>query len=310
MRADAPATRRSHHAASSTPPATHHPSIAAITGLASCRRVGPERSAVAQPRQVAQVGAGRERLLVAGQHRHAQRVVGVEGQERRRGAARPSRCSRRCARAPGRSAPPPRRRAAPRSSGERSAVSRLRYRRRRCGSSRGRRGAASSSPRRARPPGPRPIGCARPPSTPSAASASCRRRPCSTCSPGAARWASRRCHGARPGSPSSTTDIAARRAIEANLAACGLTDAAEVVAAPAERFLAGAGQQRRWDLALLDPPYDYDGWPELLLDLPAQHRRARGSEGRRAAVRVGGGARQALRPHPRGDRPADHRLTL
>ena len=35
-------------------------------------------------------------------------------------------------------------------------------------------------------------------------------------------------------------DIAARRAIEANLAACGLTAAAEVVAAPAERFLAGA----------------------------------------------------------------------
>jgi 16S rRNA (guanine966-N2)-methyltransferase len=64
-------------------------------------------------------------------------------------------------------------------------------------------------------------------------------------------------------------DIAARRAIEANLAVCGLTGAAEVVAAPAERFLAGAGRQRRWDLALLDPPYDYDGWPELLLELPA-----------------------------------------
>ena len=121
MRADAPATRRSHHAASSTPPATHQPSIAAITGLVSCRRVGPERTAVAQPREVAQVGAGRERLLVAGEHRHAQRVVGVEGQEARRAAARRSRCSPRCARAPGRSAPPPRRRAAPRSSsGDRS----------------------------------------------------------------------------------------------------------------------------------------------------------------------------------------------
>ena len=64
-------------------------------------------------------------------------------------------------------------------------------------------------------------------------------------------------------------DIKARRAIEANLAACGLADAGEVVATPVERFLAGA-QLRRWDLALLDPPYDYDGWPELLLDLPAQ----------------------------------------
>lgn len=63
-------------------------------------------------------------------------------------------------------------------------------------------------------------------------------------------------------------DIEARRAIEANLGACGLTEAAEVVATPVERFLAGA-QQRRWDLALLDPPHDFDGWPELLLDLPA-----------------------------------------
>jgi 16S rRNA (guanine966-N2)-methyltransferase len=64
------------------------------------------------------------------------------------------------------------------------------------------------------------------------------------------------------------SDIGARRAIEANLSACGLTDAAEVVATPVERFLAGA--QRRWDLALVDPPYDYDGWPELLLALPVQ----------------------------------------
>jgi 16S rRNA (guanine966-N2)-methyltransferase len=64
-------------------------------------------------------------------------------------------------------------------------------------------------------------------------------------------------------------DLAARRAIGTNLAACGLTEAAEIVAAPAERFLAGAGQSRHWDLAILDPPYDYDGWPELLLELPA-----------------------------------------
>jgi len=64
-------------------------------------------------------------------------------------------------------------------------------------------------------------------------------------------------------------DIHARRAIEANLAACGLTQAAEVVATPVERFLSGA-QSRRWDLALLDPPHDYDGWPELLLELPAR----------------------------------------
>jgi 16S rRNA (guanine966-N2)-methyltransferase len=65
------------------------------------------------------------------------------------------------------------------------------------------------------------------------------------------------------------SDVQARRAIEANLAACGLAAAAEVVASPVERFLAGA-RQRRWDLALLDPPYDFDGWSELLLDLPAE----------------------------------------
>jgi 16S rRNA (guanine966-N2)-methyltransferase len=65
------------------------------------------------------------------------------------------------------------------------------------------------------------------------------------------------------------SDLEARRAIEANLAVCGLTAAAEVVATPVDRFLAGA-QQRRWDLAVLDPPYDFDGWPELLLDLPAE----------------------------------------
>src|SRR5262245_33598644 len=64
-------------------------------------------------------------------------------------------------------------------------------------------------------------------------------------------------------------DINARTAIEANLTACGLREAAEIVAAAADSYLAGAGQQRRWDLAVLDPPYDFDGWPELLLDLPA-----------------------------------------
>ena len=82
-------------------------------------------------------------------------------------------------------------------------------------------------------------------------------------------------------------DIAARRAIEANLATCGLGGRAEVVAHTAERFVAGAGQPRRWDLALLDPPYDYDGWPELLLDLPATSRcwRVRGRWSRRSGGR-------------------------
>ena len=61
---------------------------------------------------------------------------------------------------------------------------------------------------------------------------------------------------------------AARVAIEANLAATGLADSADVVPSAVERFLATVGE-RRWDLALLDPPYGFDGWPELLLDLPA-----------------------------------------
>ena len=83
---------------------------------------------------------------------------------------------------------------------------------------------------------------------------------------GAERWASRRCRGGR--ATFVDDDIAAPCHRGEPGAACGLSSAAEVVASPAERFLAGTGQQRRWDLALLDPPYDYDGWPELLLDLP------------------------------------------
>ena len=81
MRADAPATRRSHHAASSTPPATHQPSMAAMTGLPSCRRVGPSGPLSSQLGQVAQVGAGAERRVVAGEHGHACRRVLVERHE-------------------------------------------------------------------------------------------------------------------------------------------------------------------------------------------------------------------------------------
>lgn len=63
---------------------------------------------------------------------------------------------------------------------------------------------------------------------------------------------------------------AARRAIEANLATCGLADLATVVRAPVERFVATCGAER-WDLALIDPPYDYrdDAWLDLLDALPA-----------------------------------------
>jgi 16S rRNA (guanine966-N2)-methyltransferase len=66
------------------------------------------------------------------------------------------------------------------------------------------------------------------------------------------------------------TDRAARDAVAANLASCGLADEATVVAAPAERALADWGRDgTRFDLALLDPPYDFDGWEGLLTALPA-----------------------------------------
>jgi 16S rRNA (guanine966-N2)-methyltransferase len=58
--------------------------------------------------------------------------------------------------------------------------------------------------------------------------------------------------------------------IEANLAATGLAERATVVPSDAERFLDRArAEGRRWDLALLDPPYAYGAWVELLTDLPA-----------------------------------------
>ena len=65
-------------------------------------------------------------------------------------------------------------------------------------------------------------------------------------------------------------DRAARAAVEANLATCGLAAQATVVAGPADRFVADATRTgARFDLALLDPPYGFEGWPELLAALPA-----------------------------------------
>jgi 16S rRNA (guanine966-N2)-methyltransferase len=65
-------------------------------------------------------------------------------------------------------------------------------------------------------------------------------------------------------------DRAAREAVEANLEACGLTRLATVVASPADRHLADLARMGvRIDLALIDPPYDFDGWEDLLAALPA-----------------------------------------
>jgi 16S rRNA (guanine966-N2)-methyltransferase len=65
-------------------------------------------------------------------------------------------------------------------------------------------------------------------------------------------------------------DRAAIEAIEANLAATDFADRATIVRRSADAFLADAVRDgRRWDLALLDPPYAFDAWPRLLADLPA-----------------------------------------
>ena len=62
---------------------------------------------------------------------------------------------------------------------------------------------------------------------------------------------------------------AAQRAIEANLVATGLSERATVVASNVERFLSGVGA-RRWDLALIDPPYEHDhaAWLDLIDRVP------------------------------------------
>lgn len=63
------------------------------------------------------------------------------------------------------------------------------------------------------------------------------------------------------------SDLAAVRAIEANLEATGLGGHATVVAATADAFLARADHS--FDLVLADPPYAFDAWADLLDDLPA-----------------------------------------
>jgi 16S rRNA (guanine966-N2)-methyltransferase len=56
--------------------------------------------------------------------------------------------------------------------------------------------------------------------------------------------------------------------LRANLAALGLGERSTVVARSAHRALDELGAQQ-FDLALLDPPYAFDGWAELLGRLPA-----------------------------------------
>lgn len=66
-------------------------------------------------------------------------------------------------------------------------------------------------------------------------------------------------------------DRRARACLVDNLEATGLAARAEVVAARAEAFLARPTDPDRgaWDVALLDPPYAFEGWDALLTSLPA-----------------------------------------
>jgi 16S rRNA (guanine966-N2)-methyltransferase len=63
------------------------------------------------------------------------------------------------------------------------------------------------------------------------------------------------------------SDRRARRAIEANLETTKLADRALVVGDDVMAFLEMT--ERRFDLAVLDPPYAYDAWPEVLAALHA-----------------------------------------
>ena len=62
-------------------------------------------------------------------------------------------------------------------------------------------------------------------------------------------------------------DRRAIAAVRANLMTCDLNDVAEVHQIDAHRYL--AGDPGPFDLALLDPPYAFDGWETLLVGLPA-----------------------------------------
>jgi len=62
-------------------------------------------------------------------------------------------------------------------------------------------------------------------------------------------------------------DERARQAIRANLATTKLDDRATVVAADVFTFLQAGG--RAFDVAVIDPPYAFDRWDELLPLVPA-----------------------------------------
>ncbi len=62
------------------------------------------------------------------------------------------------------------------------------------------------------------------------------------------------------------TDPIAREVLEANLVTLGVGDRAAVLATDGQRAAIGG---ESWDLALLDPPYAFERWAELLGDVVA-----------------------------------------
>lgn len=64
-------------------------------------------------------------------------------------------------------------------------------------------------------------------------------------------------------------DRDARRAVQTNLEALGLTENADVSAADAVRLVGRGSPESTYDLVLVDPPYSFDGWSDLLDGLDA-----------------------------------------
>lgn len=59
--------------------------------------------------------------------------------------------------------------------------------------------------------------------------------------------------------------------LRSNLETTGLADRAAVMVTDADTALAGLAREgRRFDLALADPPYVFDAWPDLLSRVPAE----------------------------------------
>lgn len=65
----------------------------------------------------------------------------------------------------------------------------------------------------------------------------------------------------------SSRDAAA--VIQANLDHCNFVDRAKIVIGPVQRFLTSFGGGDPFDLALIDPPYAFDEWSDLLRAVPA-----------------------------------------